>query len=380
MTRAALLLILGLCAAAAGAETDPAEAARAAAGQLEDAAIALAAANEARDRVAALTDTVKAYEAGLAALREGLRRAAIREAQLGRQLKAQEQDVARLLGVLQSMSGGPPPVMLLHPAGPTGTARSGMILADIAPALDQKAAVLRRDLEEVAILRGLQESAAQTLRDGLKGVQDARQQLSEAIADRTDLPTRFTDDPVGTALLIASTETLEGFASGLTEIQGEADPAASAAAADVFALKGDLGLPVEANVLRRSGEADAAGVRRPGLVVATRPAALVTSPTAATIRYRGPLLDYGNVIILEPEPGLMFVLAGLDTVFGEAGQVIPEGSPVGLMGGGSDEIDAILSQSGEGSGNDRTETLYIEVRENNASVDPETWFRTNKDS
>jgi septal ring factor EnvC (AmiA/AmiB activator) len=373
----ALLLMLGLVAGLARAETDPAEAAREAASQLEAASISLQEAGGARDRVKALTATVRAYEAGLVAMREGLRRAAIREAQLGRALKAEEDEIARLLGVLQGMGQRSAPVMLLHPAGPTGTARSGMILADITPALEERAAALRHDLEEIAILRALQQDAADQLQHGLSGVQTARTELSQAIADRTNLPKRFADDPVKVALLIATTETLEGFASGLTEIQGEGEPPTPVV--DISSRKGRITLPVDAEGLRRSGEAEAAGIRRPGLVLAARPNALVSSPTAATIRYRGPLLDYGNVVILEPQAGLMFVFAGLSTVFGEAGDVIPEGTPVGLMGGNDPEIGAILSQSGEGAGNGRSETLYIEVRQGKDSVDPETWFRTNKE-
>ncbi|TKZ22251.1 peptidase M23 [Shimia litoralis] len=359
------------------AQSNPADSARAAAQQLEQASLSLQSARKSRDRVAALTQTVQAYEAGLMAMREGLRRAAIREAQIGRELKAQEAEISRLLGVLQSMGSGPPPVMLLHPSGPTGTARSGMILADITPALEARANKLRVDLEEIVILRDLQQGAADDLQAGLRGVQDARTELSKAISDRSDLPQRFADDPVKTALLIATTETLEGFASGLSEIQE--DGVQPMDLPDISARKGSLALPVQAQVLRYAGEADAAGIRRPGLVLAARPNALVVSPTAATIRYRGPLLDYGNVMILEPQTGLLFVLAGMETVFGDAGQVIPEGTPVGLMGGEDPKIGAILSQSGDGSGNGRSETLYIEVRQDKNSVDPNIWFRTDKD-
>lgn len=373
----ALLTLVGLSAGIARADDSPAQAAMEAAQLLEQASIALQEAEKSRDRVAALTETVQAFEAGLSAMREGLRRAAVREARIARDLRAQEEDIARLLGVLLAMGQGPAPVMLLHPQGPTGTARSGMILAEVTPALEERAARLRHDLEEVTILRELQQGAADSLQDGLSGVQQARTALSQAIADRTDLPKRFADDPVKTALLIASTETLEGFASGLSDIQ-EAPPEDDTLP-DVTYRMGELSLPVEARVLRHAGEADAAGIRRPGLVLATRPNALVVSPTAATIRYRGPLLDYGNVMILEPQAGLMFVLAGMQTVFGETGQVIPEGSPVGLMGGNDPEIGSILSTSGDGTGNERTETLYIEVRQGKDAVDPEIWFRTDKD-
>ncbi|MBR9843146.1 MAG: peptidoglycan DD-metalloendopeptidase family protein [Rhodobacteraceae bacterium] len=379
---AAAWIAFGLTGSAlAEGGASPAEAARVAAGKIEAASLSLQEAGSARDRVAALTETVQGFEAGLQAMREGLRRAAAREANIRRDLKRREAETARLLGVLQSMGQGMgpegAPVMLLHPDGPMGTARAGMILADVTPALETGAAELRADLEEIEILRALQKDAAETLQEGLSGIQVARADLSQAIADRTDLPQRFADDPVKIALLIASTETLNGFASGLVDIQETGE--SPVVLPDLEAQMGELRLPVEAQVLRRAGEADAAGVRRPGLVLATRPNALVVAPSASTIRYRGPLLDYGNVVILEAQPGLLFVLAGMETVYGHAGQVIPEGTPVGLMGGDDPEIGAILSQVGDGSGQERTETLYIEVRQGKTTVDPEIWFRTDKD-
>ncbi|PIE13223.1 MAG: peptidase M23 [Rhodobacterales bacterium] len=357
--------------------TDPASAAQAAAQRLARASLALDKAKKARDRVKALSETVRAFEDGLGAMREGLRRASIREQTLTRELVAREDEISQLLGVLQAMTPGDSPTMLLHPQGPIGTARSGMILSEVTPALNDRAAELRAKLDEVTTLRKLQTNAADTLARGLQGVQDARTELSQAVADRTELPRRFTEDPVKTALLIASTETLEGFASGLSEIAANGEPEGSLP--DIAHRKGALTLPVQGRVIRKSGQADAAGIVRPGIIVATRPRALVSTPAAATIRYLGPLLDYGNVMILEPQSGLLFVVAGLDVVYGEIGQVLPSGSPIGLMGGKDPEIGAILSQSGEGAGNDRSETLYIEVREDNVPVDPAGWFRVTKD-
>ncbi len=365
-----------LWAGAAAGQGDPAAAARAAAAQLEQAALDLQAAEAAHDRVGALTETVRAYEAGLAAMRDGLRRAATRESQLSHKLRAREGEIAQLMGVLLTIETAPPPVRMLHPQGPLGSARSGMILAEVTPALNTRAEELRRDLQEVQTLRLLQQSAADTLEQGLAGVQEARTALSQAIADRTDLPRRFVEDPVRTAILISSTETLDGFASGLSQIAGGE---IAGTEADISARKGQIPLPVQGVVLHRAGEADAAGVKRDGLVVAARPRALVTAPTPATIRYRGPLLDLGNVMILEPQPETLFILSGLSEVYGEAGQVIPAGTPVGLMGGAVPEIGAILSLSGDGTGAERSETLYIEVREGGSPVDPETWFRTDKD-
>ncbi|MDR9486003.1 MULTISPECIES: murein hydrolase activator EnvC family protein [Sediminimonas] len=372
MIRAALIALV-LSGGAVAAEPSATQAAQQAAERLEQATRALNNAQDAQDRIAALTETLRGFEDGLEAMRTGLRKASIRERQLSRDLAARDEEVAQLLGVLLTMGHDPAPVSILHPAGPVGTARSGMILAEVTPALNARAADLRDSLREVATLRLLQESAVETLEKGLQTAQEARATLSQAISDRTDLPRRFAADPVKTGILIASTETLAGFASGLSEIGDGGDAPADEA---LEARKGTLRLPVQGRILHRAGETDASGVTRPGLVLATRPRALVTTPAAATVRYAGPLLDYGNVIILEPQAGTLFVLAGLDVVYGETGQVLPEDSPLGLMPGQDAEIGAIVPQSGDGAGNDNTETLYIEVRQDDSPVDPEDWFQT----
>lgn len=372
----ALTLALGLALAGpASAQTQsPTEAALEAATALETAAQNLDAAESAGDRVKALTETVRAYEAGLQAMRDGLRRVARRETQLTAQLKARDSEVADLLGVITTIETSTPPVLMLHPSGPLGAARSAMMLAEVTPGLQARADALRNDLQEVRDLRLLQQNASNKLEEGLQGVQNARAALSTAIADRQDLPQRFTEDPVQTAILISSTETLTGFADGLeliADANGVEDSDLS-----ITDRRGELPLPVEGLLLRGYGERDAAGVTRPGILIAARPRAMVTSPTAATLRYLGPLLDLGNVVILEPQPDMLFIFSGLAEVFGTAGQVIPEGTPIGLMGGETAQTGAILSLSGEGGGTARSETLYIEVRMENSPVDPTTWFRT----
>lgn len=371
MIRAAALA-LALLATPAMAQDGPAEAAQSAADRLEEATRLLSEARGGRARVDALTETVRAYEDGLVALRDGLRRAAVRERAISLDFEARRAEMSRLLGVLTTISDVPSPLLLLHPSGPTGTARSGMILSDAAPALQAEVEALRATLEELALLQSLQESAADTLRSGLSGAQEARAALSQAIADRTDLPRRYYEDEEALDALIESTETLGAFASGLAGTVASVDD--DVAQPDAAALRGTLSLPVQGTLLRRFGEADAAGIARPGWLIATRPRALVTAPAAATVRYAGPLLDMGNVVILEPAPDVLFVFSGLAEAHGRVGDVVPRGAPVGLMGGTPPEVQDILTESAEGVAAQRTETLYVEVRDGQDAVDPGTWF------
>ncbi len=367
-----------LWAATASAQTadTPTHAARKAAQDISAATLALQDATKSRDRVAALTKTIQAFEAGLSAMREGLRQAAIREAAIRLKFDAQREELTELLGAMQSIEASPTPLLLLHPSGPLGNARSGMILSDIAPSLQARADELRRELEEVAVLRALHESAEQSLREGLFGIQEARTELSQAISERSDLPRRFTEDPEQLQSLIVGSETLEAFASGLVDNASDTAPLATEA---FDTTKGLLSWPVEGRLLRAYGEADAAGIERPGLILATTPRALVTAPWPATIRYRGPLLDYGNVMILEPQSGYLLVLAGMQDVYGEVGQVVPKDTPVGLMGGQTPKASEFLQNSVEQTGTSRSETLYIEIRQDKSPVDPTPWFSVTKE-
>ncbi|MGH1370016.1 MAG: murein hydrolase activator EnvC family protein [Maritimibacter sp.] len=377
MLRAAFLagaLALGAASAPASAQSDPTASARLAMDDLEAAAKALQEADGARDRVAALTQTVQAYESGLTALREGLRQAAIREAAIQGQFDAESERLAQLLGVLQSIEAAPEPHLLLHPEGPVGTARTGMILSEVTPALNREATGLRRALQEVATLRALQEAAVSTLEEGLAGAQTARTELSQAVSNRTDLPRRFIADEEAMQTLIQSADTLASFASGLMSATIE-DTSVSIAQPDFTEAQGALDLPVLGRVIRRAGEADAAGVRRPGWIIATRPLTLVTTPWPATIRYVGPLLDYGQVAILEPGENYLLVLAGLGQLYGKTGEVLPKGAPIGLMGGAEPQgSQAFLIGASDQGGAEASETLYMELRRNGDPVDPAAWF------
>jgi chromosome segregation ATPase len=102
------LLAGGGPAAWASETPDAAATARAAAQQIDAAATALAQADSARDRVRALSETTRAFEAGLEAMRDGMRRAAIREQALAAGLQAQQAELARWLRRCKPWAMHPP--------------------------------------------------------------------------------------------------------------------------------------------------------------------------------------------------------------------------------------------------------------------------------
>lgn len=370
-TRLAAVLLSLMASSALAQSESPAALAEAALAQFDAAHAKLEAAENASDRVRALTGVVQAYEEGLEAMRAGLRRVTLREEELSRSFSDESGQFTELLGALISMKPSASPEALVHPAGPLGHARAGMLLSDITPAMQAEVEDIRIRLEEVQILRDLQNESLETLSKGLQEVQNARTELSQAMSDRTDLPTRFTMDPARLQILIDSSETIASFAAGLAvmDVVDGVQPLP-----DLASAKGTWDMPVRGRMLRGFNEADAAGIKRPGWLWATRPLSLVTTPWPATVRYRGPFLDYGNVIILEPENDVLLVFAGLDEVYGDPGTVIPAGTAVGLMGGKTPDLDDFVENATQGTGVSLSETLYIEVREGGEPVNPEQWF------
>ena len=325
----------------------------------------------AKDRIAALTGAILSFEESLSLARDSLRQISVLEARAQQKLTVEEESYSELIGILLSIDKSPIQAELLHPDGPMATARGGMLIADLLPALEEKVQSLRSDLEAARYLSELQNQLTLDLQAGLVALQETRAALGRAIADRDDLPKRFIEDTEQTAILVTAADTLDIFASGLSLI---AIDEAAGTLPDITIRKGTLPMPVRGKVIRYFNEADAAGIKRPGIVVAASDNALVRTPTAATIRYRGPLLDYGLVSILEPQQDILYILAGLGTVYGDIGEVLPAGSPVGLMGTNELFDKKNLIETLNDSGGLRGETLYIEIRVNKAPENPLMWF------
>ena len=329
-------------------------------------------AKNAKKRVKSLSQAIQSYEETLAILRISIRDLSLQKSQLKNIFNQNESEFMQLLGVLAAVQKTPIAGQMLHPDGPLATARSGMIISDIIPILQENVNQIRDQVIALEQLSNTQFQAQVSLEAGLLELQKAHSNLGRAVANRETLPKRFSADPEKLQLLIKASKDLETFAEAVQTIAIN-EPTVSLPS--VRDRKGQLKLPARGKVLRKFNEADAAGVKRSGIILATDPRAIVTSPTAATIRYLGPLLDYGNVAILEPQNGLLFVFAGMDTLYGEIGQVIPALSPIGLMPSQGNDVDKIFKTKANNYSGKLSETLYVEVRSGSNAENPLDWFK-----
>lgn len=320
----------------------------------------LEAAETARDRIASLSETIRAYETGLSAMREGLRRAALRERALTAQLADEDQDIASMLALMQNASKHVQSRVFLHPGSATETIRAGTLASMLVPALHQRAAVLDDALTELADLNQVQKAGFALLEDGLAGIRQARLALATAVSERTDLPPRVATDDAAMQALVNSAETLSAFADSLLPD----DAAATDGPGKPWPL------PVKGELVRGFNEPDTSGQARPGWLIATESEALITAPSDATVRFSGEIPGQGTVTILEPQGGALLILAGLGKSFVQRDQIVSKSEPIGFMGQNSRAAQENLNDNHDKSSLFRTETLYMEIRQGRAPVDP----------
>ncbi|MDA8586111.1 peptidoglycan DD-metalloendopeptidase family protein [Rhodobacteraceae bacterium] len=331
-----------------------------AAQQLADAAVQLEAAEQASDRIAALTATVRAYEAGLSAMRDGLVTAALRARELEGVLEAQNADLGEFLALLQTVSRHVDTQALVHPSGAKPTIQAGLMVSSFVPELQERAAGYEATLIELSDLTTVQKAGISTLENGVRGAREARLQLSEALVNRTDLPSNENTDAAALQALLNSSETLTAFANALT--------APDVKAWDIPPSRWTR--PVEGVLLRAFNTPDAAGVPRPGIIFETPVNALVISPASANVRFSGEISGQGTVVILEPEAGVLVILAGLAQSFVRQGQIVSQDEAIGLMGGKLSRPQEKLNDILRNSSLLGAETLYMEVRQGLSPIDP----------
>lgn len=358
--RAACAPLLLLLAAPAWADA-PADLARAQA-RLAEAAQTLQNAG-AETRLLALTQAVTAQEAVLAALHAGLRGMAAAEGAALAAITADQGRLGGLVAALQSLSRAPRSALLAFPGGPVRAARAASLMSAVAPELDARMVDLQVRLEALRALRADQEAARIEARGALANLQDLRARASGA-AQQGDGPRRSD--------LIDAAEAARRQAGDLASLARGLGPD-GAVPVPRFA-ETTLGLPVQGTVTARFGQPDPWGRPGAGWTVVAPAYAQVTAPVDATVRFAGPLIDYGAVMVLEPESPYLIVLAGMAHLDRLVGESVLAGERLGDLGGPLPSSDEFLYPAGAETGQLGVKTLYIEIRHGGNPVDPAAWF------
>lgn len=315
-----------------------------------------------RQALTAAAADVRGEEEVLSRL-EGEQASLSAEAEHERVLLGQDQGkLKQLTAALVRLARMPPGGLLTGFDAPVEAGRAQMLLSaaltqthDSAGRAEQELARLGELTEQLnAKKREGERHAAQlkTRQASLSGLVEKRQALYERTdSDRKAEETRaqqMADQARDLRDLVARIE-----AQQQEEAKRKARTRKPAAPAGRFVA--GVGLPVAGAVKTAFGQNDGLGTTSHGITIVTRPGAMVTAPTAGTVRFAGPFRGYREILILEHPGGYLSLIAGMSQINAPLGAAIGAGEPVGTM---DDRADS------------RPE-LYYELRRNGQFVDPQ---------
>lgn len=182
----------------------------------------------------------------------------------------------------------------------------------------------------------------------------------------TDQPAK----PVETALNVPppakqpDTQFVELAPAGKSLVPGNAGRIKPAIAFDL--AKAKLPLPAQGRKVLSFGEKTQFGGSSKGVVLETRPSALVTSPCDGWIVYAGEFRSYGQLLIINAGGGYHVLVAGLSQIDVQPGQFVLEAEAIGTMSG--------QPKSAQGVSQSSAPVLYVEFRKDGQPIDPDPWW------
>lgn len=346
------------------------------------------------------TAATQAVEGRIGGLEQRLSLLQSSEAAIRRSLESRRGLIGEVLAALQRIGRRPPPAVLVRPEDILEAVRASMLLGAVVPDLRQEIAILGTDLGELVRLRGGIAGERKAISGELERLAGERQRLAALIEARREREAGAAQDVAAERALgeelAAQARTLRQF---VARIEKEVTVASRAADAARLALeaetreqrqrmsalafrdparlapkiaftdaKGLLPLPATGSQLRGFGESDGVGGASRGISLATRPNAIVSSPSDAWVVYAGPFRSFGQLLILNAGGGYYLLLAGMQRIDVSLNQFVLLGEPVAVMG---ETAEAAATLVGSGSGEP---VLFIEFRKDGVSIDPAPWW------
>jgi septal ring factor EnvC (AmiA/AmiB activator) len=342
---------------------------------------------------------VKLAEIEVDSMEERLTALAAAEAEVHGRLDGADASISNMLAALERISLNPPPALIVDPSDALGSARSAMLISDILPQLRAKADQVVADLKHLSDIKSdalkqqdelkanfavLEEeqlriaALIEARKQGLASATaqlDAEDQAAVAMGEKaTSLKQLVAELTAKVTAVSAAASAADAAAPQLPEKTPAAirtalaDTSRSSPAIPFGSARGYLTLPAAGTDVADFGANDGFGGISRGVSLTTRAGAQVVAPADGWVMYRGPYLNYGQIVILNPGQNYTIVLAGLAAVKVDIGQFVLEGEPLGTMGsrtsGRTVATGAGVSQP----------TLYIELRKNDQPVDPTGWW------
>ena len=348
----------------------------------------------------AAAQRVKLAEIEVADVEERLGDLIVRELDVRGRLDGSNAEIANVLAALERITLNPPPALIVDPDDALGSARSAILISAIVPQLRAKADAVTADLKTLTEIKAQALAEEATLKANYAVLEEERLRIATLIVARKQgIAVRGEElaaEEAEAVALAARASTLQELIGSLSERASSVSAAEDAANAAIDpdapvlspeqiqvalansartepaipfgAARGYLTMPANGVNVVDYGAGDGFGGISQGISVVTRAEAQVVAPADGWVLYKGPYLNYGQIVILNTGQNYTVLLAGLESVTVDIGQFVQMGMPLGTMG------SRTIGRSVTTNAGATQPTLYIELRQNNEPVDPTGWW------
>ncbi len=336
--------------------------------------------NHLRDELMATSAKVQPLEAGIASLETQIDQLDAQTRQREAELEQRMASMAGTLAALQRMALRPPASLLVSPSNANDIVRTGLLMRSAVPLIEAEAASLRTEMDEIAALHS-------DLRDRRQRSSTARAELAREIerlavlardkeallsgltAQQGEVQARIAEQASRATDLETLLAELRRQAAALAANRS-ADLAAGPADARIFELlrpassaEGEMAAPTQGRIVHRFGDQKEYGGTHRGTTFAVPPGGRIIAPWDGKVVFAGPFQNFGLILIIDHGEGYHSLLAGFADVSAVVGQWVLTGEPIGSAPGSNE------------TGRDNSEpTLYVELREQGAPVNPLPWL------
>jgi len=275
-----------------------------------------------------------------------------------RVLDARRGEITATLAVLERMSLRPPPALLVPIDETLPALRSSSLLGSVIIDLRSRAENLRIDIEKVSQLEHSIREEKTQIEAELQQSQVENHRLTLLLEARKNTHQHSTQQ---LAALQEQTAVLARRAHSLQDLIEELDRQEPADHDENILEKS---IPVNNNFTQQQGrlalpvmgyKMQSFDKGHQGELYEIRERAMITTPVDGVIRYAGSFRSYGQMLIIDVGENHHLVLAGIDQLHVQQGQIVIAGEPIGSM----------LPES----------FLYIELRREGRAIDPAAWWQ-----
>jgi septal ring factor EnvC (AmiA/AmiB activator) len=306
-------------------------------------------------------------------------------------LRQQDQNMVKMISALQNLSLKPTEALFVQPLSPVNVVRSALLLRETVPYLEAYAELIKQELADLRVKQAAVRKQVEKIISQQQQLERQQAQMRALASAKTKYRAQVSKESEATKKEIkklgSQAQDLKDLLAKLEKDKAEKrKKMAEEAKRKILSLqkseqvktvdfiksdhdiinetglnfikaKGTLSYPAMGRVVTRYGEELSKGISSKGITIQTRNQAQVIAPFDGSVLFAGPFRGYGNLILIEHGKGYTSLLAGMNDIDCEVGQMLLAGEPVGLM---------------PSSGQAR---LYMEIRKDNHPINPQSWLK-----